>query len=229
MHSIGVLRHHLTKYCPSIKVIEEFESSVEAFNYLSNKDHPDIVFLDIEMPVMNGFELLERLDKVEFKPIIISAYDQFGIKAIKSNVFDYIVKPIEPKELIDVISRYKESSNQQENLNIGVIQDRLLIPTGKDIRFIPLNKLMQCESDNNYTRLILESGEKLLISKTLKSIENKLPEDQFIRLHNQHIVNISFIKKYSKSDGGFFELNNGTKVPISRYKKDQVLKQLKLK
>jgi two-component system LytT family response regulator len=190
---------------------------------------PQVVFLDIEMPFMNGFDLLEKLGKIGFKPIIISAYDQFGIKALKSNVFDYIVKPIDPLELTGVIERYMKSNSLDNSLNIRRVLDRLIIPSGQDIRFISLDRLLRCESDNNYTRLIMEDGESIFISKTLKSIEQVLPPDQFLRTHNRHIINILFIKRYSKTEGGFFELLDGTIIPLSRYKKQEILRQLNIK
>ena len=148
----------------------EFDNSPDAYAYLL-QNKPNIVFLDIEMPFMNGFDLLEKLGKIEFKPIIISAYDQFGIKALKSNVFDYIVKPIDPLELKEVIERYMETNSLDNSLNIRRVLNRLIIPTGQDIRFISLARLVRCESDNNYTRITMEDGESIFISKTLKSIE----------------------------------------------------------
>lgn len=228
-HSLGVLQILLESHCPEVEINAVFEDSIEALSYLSDNT-PDIVFIDIEMPRLNGFELLEKLGQIKFKPVIISAYDQFGIKAVKHNIFDYLVKPIDPIELKKTISRYLiEINSENNNEKVSKFDDRILLPIGSEFEFVKIDNIIRCESDSNYTHIMLDEGKSLLISKTLKTIEEALPSNQFLRVHNKHLINVDFVKKYIKTDGGFFQMEGGTEVPLSRYRKEEVLTFLGLR
>ena len=230
--SIGVLQILLKKYAPEVVVRATFTNSKEALEYL-RQEETDVLFLDIEMPGLDGFELLSKLGSFSFKPIFVSAYDEFGVKAIKYRIFDYLVKPIDPEELLQTIRRLKNELAEEEKVNIekidhvSILHDKILIPVGNEYEFVQISEIVRCEADDNYTRLYL-GDQVFLVSKTLKYFEEVLPASHFLRTHNKHLINVNKIKKYVKSDGGYFELTSGGTIPPSRYRKEDVLKRLGL-
>ncbi|MCB0648340.1 MAG: response regulator [Saprospiraceae bacterium] len=230
--SIGVLQILLKKYAPEVVVRATFTNSKEALEYL-RQEETDVLFLDIEMPGLDGFELLSKLGSFSFKPIFVSAYDEFGVKAIKYRIFDYLVKPIDPEELLQTIRRLKNELAEEEKVNIekidhvSILHDKILIPVGNEYEFVQISEIVRCEADDNYTRLYL-GDQVFLVSKTLKYFEEVLPASHFLRTHNKHLINVNKIKKYVKSDGGYFELTSGGTIPLSRYRKEDVLKRLGL-
>lgn len=229
--SIGVMLIQLTKHCPGVNVMATFSDSRIALQYLQEHT-PDIVFLDIEMPHLNGFELLTQLGKFAFKVIFVSAYDQFGIKAVKISAFDYLVKPVDPEELKETIARLMSSTDVEGEdvptavLDKNILPGRLLVPIGSELEFIAIEDIIRCEADDNYCTIYTIQNDKILLSKTLKYIETQLPNTFFMRTHNSHLINTNFIKKYIKTDGGYFELKDGTTIPLSRTKKEEILKLL---
>lgn len=230
--SIGVLQILLKKYAPEVVVRATFTNSKEALEYL-RQEETDVLFLDIEMPGLDGFELLSKLGSFSFKPIFVSAYDEFGVKAIKYRIFDYLVKPIDPEELLQTIRRLKSELTEEEKVNaekidhVSILHDKILIPVGNEYEFVQISEIVRCEADDNYTRLYL-GDQVFLVSKTLKYFEDVLPASHFLRTHNKHLINVNKIKKYVKSDGGYFELTSGGTIPLSRYRKEDVLKRLGL-
>jgi len=233
MDSIGAMLIQLNRHCPQVQVIDSFTSSEEAYSFLKENDI-DILFVDIEMPRMNGFELLTHLGKFSFKVVFVTAYDQFGIKAIKFQAFDYLLKPVDPEELKEVIEKFEEnlsnitdiSESSRQTKSPLDLQDRILLPVGSEFEFVQTQDIIRCESDDNYTLIFLSSNKKIIVSKTLKLMESKLPSNIFMRVHSSHLINSHYINKYHKSDGGYFEMKNGETVPLSRSKKDDILKLL---
>lgn len=226
-HSIGVMKMQLESHCPEVEVLATFTDSILAFSYLQN-NQPSIVFVDIEMPRLNGFELLTKLGEYTFKPIITSAYDEFGIKAIKHQIFDYLVKPIDPDELVETIKKYTASENSHSEI-LTIRKDKILLPDSQEVKFVSIENIIRCESDKNYTTVFLSDGSKTIVSKTIKVFEELLPESIFLRVHNKHLVNSTFIKSYIKTDGGSFQLEDGSTIPLSRYRKDEIFKILGLR
>lgn len=230
--SIGVMKILLKKYAPEVHILASLTNSSEALDFLRT-NQPDILFLDIEMPGMDGFELLSELGRFSFTPIFISAYEEFGIKALRYKVFDYLIKPIDPQELVTTIQRYKEEliRNQEPRIKkeeqISFLFDKVLLPVGNEYEFVKVNDILRCEADDNYTTLYL-SNQTFLVSRTLKFFEENLPLQYFLRVHNKHLININQIKKYIKSDGGYFELIDGSLIPLSRYRKEEILKRIGL-
>lgn len=233
MDSIGAMLIQLNRHCPRVQVVDSFTSSEEAYGFLKENDI-DILFVDIEMPRMNGFELLTQLGKFSFKVVFVTAYDQFGIKAVKFQAFDYLLKPVDPEELKEVIEKFEESlsnvtdisESSSQNKGPLDLQDRILLPVGSEFEFVQTQDIIRCESDDNYTLIFLNNNKKIIVSKTLKLMESKLPSNIFMRVHSSHLINSHYINKYHKSDGGYFEMKNGETVPLSRSKKDDILKLL---
>jgi two-component system, LytTR family, response regulator len=194
--------------------------------------NPDLVFLDIQMPERNGFELLKSLKSLTFEIIFVTAYDQYGIQAVKFSAIDYLLKPLSIDDLKTAVekavlhSTQKRQNLQLENL-IQLLQQkqqkqfhRIALQSTRETRFVEPDKIIRCESSNNYTTFFLFNGESILTSKPIFEYEEMLADYGFVRCHQSHLVNKIFIKSWIKDEGGFLLLENGVKIPISRNKKE---------
>jgi two-component system LytT family response regulator len=236
------LRQKLADYCPTVKVIAEADNGQEGI-LLIEHHKPGIVFLDIEMPRMSGFDMLKEIKEKNFHVIFTTAYDQYAIKAIKYAAFDYLLKPIDIEELKLTVAKVELALEQQatEKNNeikkqVELIQQniehpkkqfhKLAIPTSEGLMFYDINDIIHLEANSNYTNIYFNNKTKILASKTLKDFEELLPEDIFFRTHHSHLINLTYIKRYIKGDGGQIELQNGTHVDVSRRKKDDFLKAI---
>jgi two-component system LytT family response regulator len=226
------LRQKLTDYCPEVALAGEAAGGEEGLRLIEDLG-PEIVFLDIEMPHMNGFELLQRLPRKNFHLIFTTAYDQYAIKAIKFAAFDYLLKPVDIEELKEAIEKVKKekSSNTsgklevlEHNLHLKNALGKIAISTVEGLLFFNLNDIVHLEAQSNYTVIHFNGRSKLTASKTLKEIEELLPDDIFFRTHHSHIINLRYIKRYIKGDGGQIEMQNGDFVDVARRKKESFLK-----
>jgi two-component system LytT family response regulator len=223
----------LKRYCKNVKIIGTAEN-VETGLALLKEVTPDILFLDIQMPDGTGFNLLQKLDKREFDVIFTTAYDQFAIKAIKFSALDYLLKPIDPEELIDavdkVINNQKEKKKNLdvllENVEDGKEPEKIVLSTSEGMHIIEIQNIIRCQADDYYTLFFLNDGKKIMVSKTLKESEKLLDSSSFIRPHKSHLVNTTYIKTYVKSDGGYLILSDKTQIPVARRKKDVVMNVL---
>ena len=233
-HCIQTLQEKMKIYCPAINVQASFIRPGNAIEYLE-ANIPEVVFLDIEMPGINGFALLERLKEINFKIIFTTAYDQFAIKAIKFSAFDYLLKPIDKDDLIAVAEKLtrpqkKVDSDEQLLVLLQQLQNthkdhlKISVPTSDGIIFPYVKDIIRVESSNNYSTLYFTNGKKLMVSKTLKDFEDMLVQHNFFRVHNSHLINISKIYKYNKLDGGVVVLENGDSIEVSRRRKEDFLK-----
>jgi two-component system, LytTR family, response regulator len=227
------LKGLLERFCPEVLV------SAEADGYLSGKkaieEHkPDMVFLDIEMPDGSGFKLLQSLNNIDFELVFTTAYEQFAIKAIRYSALDYLLKPISPDELIAAVEKVKQQKVKKNNLkNIQVLlsnmkpgaleSKKIILNTAEKIHVVEIDTILRCESNNYYTHFYFENGGHLLISKTLKEVESLLEGHNFIRPHKSHLINIRFIRNFSRDDGGIITLSDETKIPVSRRKREKTL------
>ncbi len=227
------LREKLLSYCPQIKVIAEAANGQEALMLIQHHK-PQLIFLDIEMPKMNGFEMLNELPEKNFHIIFTTAYDQYAIKAIKYAAFDYLLKPIDIVELQTAVSKITAAENNQTKKQVELLQqnmqhpkkqlNKLAVPTLQGLLFFDINDIIHLEANSNYTYIYLINKTKITASKTLKEFEELLPEDIFFRTHNSHLINLNYIKRYIKGDGGQIELQNGAYIDVSRRKKEEFLK-----
>ena len=235
-HCIKTLQWQLEQFCQNVDLISTFDAPENGLTFL--KDNPvDLVFLDIDMPGMNGFELLEQLDQPNFDVIFTTAHDQFALKAIKISALDYLIKPIDEEELMNSVAKamekVKPSTADSISLLLDQIQqkslsDRIYLPTMNGLEFVDTEQIDRCESDSNYTTVFLNDGNKITVSKTLKEIEEMLKEERFFRVHNSHIVNLKKVGKYVKGDGGHLVMQSGEIVPVSRSRKQALLDYLKI-
>ncbi len=229
------LREKLLAYCPQIKLLAEATNGQEALMLIQHHK-PQLIFLDIEMPRMNGFEMLNELREKNFHIIFTTAYDQYAIKAIKYAAFDYLLKPIDIEELKTAIEKIDAKENNQTKKQVELLQqnmqhpkkqlNKLAIPTLEGLLFFDINDIIHLEANSNYTFIYFSDKSKITASKTLKEFEDILPESIFFRTHHSHLINLNYIKRYIKGDGGQIELQNGNYVDVSRRKKEEFLKAI---
>ena len=220
-------------YCKNLEVIGEAENVQEGLQ-LIQKSKPDVVFLDIQMPDGSGFKLLEQIENLNFDVIFTTAYDQFAIKAIRYSALDYLLKPIYPDDLVVAVNKAEKNKQiQKSNSNIKVLLDninrppaeppKIILSTTEKINVVKVDEIVRCESDNYYTMFFFTNGKRLLVSKTLKEQEELLGEHNFIRPHKSHLINVKYIKSYLKTDGGVILMEDGSRVPVSRRKKEHIM------
>lgn len=197
---------------------------------------PNVVFLDVEMPKMNGFEMLEQLPEINFHLIFTTSYDQYALKAIRFSAIDYLLKPIDRKELQEAVQKVRHRIHiplpQQLEILIQKIKqpsnpiNKIALPTMEGLQLIPIDSIISCESDDNYTTLQLKSKKKILVTRSLKEMEELLEQHSFIRVHRFYLVNLNEIEKYIKGEGGYLVMSDGTTIDVARNKKDVLLKKL---
>jgi two-component system LytT family response regulator len=224
--NLETLKVLLEKFCPEIKIVGMASHVNEAVQLL-NLHQPDLLFLDIQLGGQTGFDLLNLLINKNFEVIFVTAYDQYGIQAVKFAALDYLLKPVNPDELIHAVEKAKKSLKQKgqtEQLNFLLQQinkteaaiPKIALPQHNEIRFVTLNEILRCEAANTYTNFFLSNGDKILISKPLKEYSDLLKPHGFLRTHQSHLVNPSFVKSWLKEDGGTLLMKNNDKIPVSR-------------
>jgi two-component system, LytTR family, response regulator len=229
--SLEVMEMLLKRYCPQVN-IEAVCNTAEKGIAAINKFRPDVVFLDIEMPTMNGFDMLEKFENLFFDVVFVTAYHQFAIKAFRYSALNYLLKPVEPDDLIGTILRIEKRrtsplKEQMELLLQAVHQGgnqnvpRIALTTSDGLLFVNTADIIFCESDNNYTKVVLKDKKKILVSKPLKDIDDTLSGNVFYRIHNSFLINLNHIYKYVKGDGGYVVMNDGTPISISRTRKQE--------
>lgn len=225
----------LEKHCPEIKVEAACNSARQAVEKIRELQ-PHLVFLDVEMPHMNGFQLLESFSPVPFQVIFTTSYDQYAIKAIRFSALDYLLKPVDAQELKAAVKKAERllSSVLPAQLDIlleklrqpATLANRIALPTLEGLQMIPVDAIVYCMANSNYTAFFLKDKSKLMVSRTLKEIEEMLGEHPFLRVHHSCLVNLHEIKKYTKGEGGTLLMSDGAEVDVSRSRKDSLLKKL---
>jgi len=227
----------LKEYCPDVQVVDQCsdaESGIKAIQ----KFKPDLTFLDIEMPRMNGFEMLEHFSEISFSIVFTTGYDQYAIKAFRFYAIDYLLKPVESKELIAAVQRVKArtqlpTAEQFQMLfnkinSQGEIFPKIPVPTSDGFEFIPVDQILFCEAHDNYTFLNLKAKKKIIACRMLKDVEEQLSEfPNFVRIHHSYIININEVKKYIRGEGGYVLMSDDTSVNVSRSRKEALLKMFK--
>jgi two-component system LytT family response regulator len=229
------LRQKLLDYCLDVEIVGEASDGEEGIALIRAK-HPDIVFLDIEMPRMDGFDMLRSLENKNFHLVFTTAYDQYAIKAIKFAAFDYLLKPVDIEELRSCVDRIRQSANSQTSQKLGVLEENLAlgmagpvlhkiaIPTLDGLLFFDIDDIIHLEAQSNYTAIHFTQHQRLLASRTLKEFEELLPPESFFRAHHSHIIHLKYIKRYIRGDGGQIEMQNGNIVDLARRKKEEFLR-----
>ncbi len=232
-NALEVLDMQLTRYCKEVTVVaccNGGEKGIAAIKKLN----PDVVFLDIEMPHVNGFDVIKATQDYTYEVIFTTAYDQFAIKAFKFSAVDYLLKPIDITELQTAVERVKNkkgSTNIEQKLQTLFQQlqpqqrltDKIALPVGDAMQLMLPDEIIRCESDSNYTHVFLANGKKITMAKTLKEVEENINGSPFFRVHQSHLVNMNHISKYIKGDNAYVIMNDGTQISISRNKKEAFL------
>jgi two-component system LytT family response regulator len=231
-----LLRGMLQEYCADVEIVEECHDLPSAVKAIV-KHQPELVFLDIEMPGHTGLELLDFFDEknVNFSIIFTTAYNQYAIQAFKLSAVDYLLKPIDPKELQNAVNRYAKTGHHKPDLkvlqnNFSASDDnfKIAISTLNSIKYLDLKSILVFEADGSYTHILLENGQKITTSKGLKTYEDILTNhSNFMRCQKSYIVNLEKITEYIKSDGGYVVVNNLHKVPVSADKISELIERLK--
>lgn len=231
-----VLSTLLSRYCPNVNVIGIANTAEDGQRILKENVGVRLLFLDIQMPRMNGFELLEKLKPVDVGVIFTTSYDQFAIKAIRFSALDYLLKPVDKDELKAAVARAAGLVNppvaQQLQILMQNLQDksgiagRIALPTMEGLQIIPPANIISCASSSNYTILTLKDSQKLVVSRTLKEIEELLEPYSFLRIHHSHLVNLAEIRRYVRGEGGNVIMSDGCSIDVSRSKKEFLLKKL---
>lgn len=236
IHCTETLKYELENHCPQVQLLAIVNNPLEAKHVIENLK-PSIVFLDIEMPGMNGFELLNSFNKTQFSVVFVTAYDQYALQAFKFAAVDYVLKPVDGIELVKTVSRLEEPShplinNSQLKLLLNSLSQKedklskIALNNGNKIEIITIKDIIRCEADSNYCKIFLNDDRDLYLSKTLKDVEQMLSDHQFIRVHNKHLVNSQHVQNYLKSDGGILTMSDGCEIQVTRYSKKEVINLL---
>jgi two-component system, LytTR family, response regulator len=233
--NVKILRSMLTEFCPQVIITGDADNARTGYELIVSQK-PNLVFLDIEMPYGNGFDLLNQLTPASFEVIFVSAFDKYLLQAFKYAALDFLLKPVNIDELkAAVLNAEKRIQKQAVNQHLSLLLDnfrkpsvalqKIAIPTTEGFDFIFVNEIIRCEAQGAYTEIYIKDSKKILVSKPLKDYESLLPEDIFFRIHNSHLINLNFIKKYNKGRGGFVELDDGAIIEVAVRRKEDFLKR----
>lgn len=231
--AIQGLAWELSNFENELEIIATFTEPEKAIDYLKSSNI-DCLFLDIEMPTMDGFQFLKKLDKKDFAVVITTAYNEYAITALKNEAIDYLLKPIDTDDLSETISKIKKHISKGFNadkfedillkFNNTLRNKKITIHTDGKLIFLEPKEIFYAESDGNYSTLYLSNNKKIVVTKKLKEINALLPTDHFFRIHNSYIINLNKIKEFLKSDG-YVVLENNAKIPVSRQRKSEFLEK----
>lgn len=232
------LRNYLKKYCSNVELIAEADN-IKTGSEIIKKYHPDLVFLDIEMPFGNAFDLLDHYDTIPFETIFVTAFSNYALQAINLSSCSYLLKPVDINELIEAVKKVEETINRQstfktanillENLSIENKQlKKIVLPTMEGFDVIQLKDIIHCQANDNLTDFYLKNGNKKTVCKTLKFFEDALSDFDFLRVHKSHLININYVESYHKGKVGDIKLSNGSVVPLSLKKKELFVNKFSL-
>ncbi len=236
-NALDVLEMQVQQFCTDINIVAKCEGGVNGIAAIK-KLNPDLIFLDIEMPHKNGFDVLTETNQCTYDVIFTTAYNQFAIKAFKFSAVDYLLKPIDIVELQAAIEKVRnKNGNTRLDDKIKLLFQQLqtqqkhthkiALPTGDGMQFLEPDEIMRCESDSNYTHIFLANGKKITLAKTLKEVEENIEGNPFFRVHQSHLINMNHINKYFKGDSAYIIMNDGTQIAISRNKKEVFLESFR--
>jgi two-component system LytT family response regulator len=231
--AVNFISSIIGEYCPSLEVVAMANNIIQGISAINDKK-PDLLFLDVEMPNGNGFDLLAQFPEKDFDVVFITAFNHYAIKAIKFSAVDYILKPININEFIEAVSRVikkRSERHSQGNESIKILMEnlrtsppsRMAIPTADGMEYLNPKDIIRIEADRSYSWFYLAGSRKILVSKHLKEFQELLSDRNFFRAHNSHLVNLKYVKKYIRKEGGYIEMTDGAMIPVSRNRKDLFL------
>lgn len=236
------LKEILKLLCPDVSVVAESDSVADATDILL-KHSPELVFLDIRLRDGIGLDILKALEPqlekgvLNFHVIFLTAYQEYAIKAIRYSALDYLLKPIDPDELAEAVNRYRKKNSMQQRQQYELLHKqykeeakapkKLVLNTADRIHIVSISDIIRCEARDNYTIIYIKDSQPVLVSRTLKEYEEMLEPFGFSRIHQSHLVNFEYVKTFIKADGGYLQMHNDDKVPVSHRKKEQLLEMLR--
>ncbi len=233
LSSLQNLQQKLVEFCPDVTIMAVAQKPEDAI-LLIRQHKPDVIFLDIEMPRMNGFRMLDELGAYDFDIVFTTAYNHYAVDAIRISAFDYLTKPVAINDLQNAVARLTRQRKMhtkdkmdllRASLQAGKSQDeKIAVPTSDGLEFITIKNIVHIESSSNYSKLFLNDGKNLLVTKLLGEFEEILVAYHFYRVHNSHIINLSYIKKYIRGEGGQVVMQNGDVIDVARRKKEEFLR-----
>ncbi|WP_461533086.1 LytR/AlgR family response regulator transcription factor [Sinomicrobium sp.] len=234
LHCVESLVLHIRSLFPELPIVYKSTKATEALEALQRMDI-DLLFLDVEMPQMNGFDFLEQFDKLMFDVIFTTAYSQYAVKAFRAQAINYLLKPIDEDELKEAISQCLDKQHTQNDSsqeinrllqhlkNGGVLKNKIAIPIADGLEFLEVPNITYCQSQSNYTTIYTADGRSFVISRTLKEVEKSLEKFLFVRVHQSYLVNPNYMEKYSRNDGGYLIMANKKRIPISNSKRNIII------
>lgn len=226
LHGRENLKKIIETYCPEIEILGLAESAVQG-KILVNNLKPDVIFLDINMPVLDGFDFLEEFDERKFLVVFVSAFMEYGISAVKAGAADYLLKPISIKELKLTIKKLLSIHNNSQKAEISTDKDKIVIPASHGFNVLVVDDIIRLEGDGCYTTVVMKDGKNTVVSRTLKDFEDLLPTECFFRSHKSHLINLRYVKDYSNLSGNFVTMADESKVEISRRKAPDFVLRIK--
>jgi two-component system LytT family response regulator len=233
-HCINRLSGLLEEHCKdTVHLMDSFQSVEEGIAAIK-KFQPDLVFLDVQIHDKTGFDLLKQLDEINFELIFTTAFEKYAVQAFKFSAIDYLLKPVDKDDLMLAVQKLNQKNSKAEASgklevlfhNLKGQSKRICVPVINGLVFLQVSDIIRCESDVNYTTIFLKDKQKLMVAKTLKEFEEMLTEYNFFRVHNSHLINLSYIKNYVKGKGGYVVLNDGSEIEVSSRRKEAFLKKL---
>lgn len=226
LHGRENLKKIIESYCPEVEILGLADSVVNAKKLVAVLK-PDAVFLDINMPVLDGFDFLEEYDNRDFMVVFVSAHEEFGIKAVKAGAADYLLKPINIKELKQTVKKLLSLHNKTKNQETLLTEDKIVIPCSHGFEVLIIDDIIRLEGEGCYTTIVIEDGKNRVVSRTLKNFEETLPKEKFFRIHKSHLINLKYIKDYSNLSGSFVTMTDGSRIEISRRKAPDFILRIK--
>jgi two-component system LytT family response regulator len=236
LHCAESLALQLKKFNDRIEIKAQFSNPFKALEYLT-ENTPDLLFLDVEMPGLNGFDLLNKLPKTEMAVVFTTAYDEYAVKAFRFSAFDYLLKPIADEDIEACLKNVEKQKNKPQLYDHldrllefisspKVLPNKIGLPTGEGIEFVSYKEIIRVESDSNYSIVFFTSGNKLVVCRTLKEMEQLLNEFNFVRVHHSHIINPEYLQRFVRQDGGYVVMTDGSMISVSRSRKDDFLNKM---
>jgi two-component system LytT family response regulator len=230
------LRSYLTRYCPAVVLVDECPD-IETAQKSIQKHHPQLIFLDIEMPFGNAFDLLERIDNINFEIIFVTAFSQYAVQAFNLSAAHYLLKPVDIEEIENAVAKVSERISEKtktnhtqvllENLKVLKNQNqKLVLPLLDGLEVVRMSDILHCEAEDNFTNFYFKDGKKAMICRGLKHYETLLEEFGFCRVHRSSIVNLEYVKRYIKGKGGSVILENGKEIMVSNNRKAELMRRI---
>jgi two-component system LytT family response regulator len=235
--SLESLSAELHTYCPEVEIVASFSDPRKAVDVIRDSS-PDLVFLDIEMPHLNAFELLQQLEPIRFDVIFVTAYDEYAVRAFEFNAVDYLLKPVMKSKLMQAVQKVSDKNSHtlhpkklealihNMQMHTRPEMNSIALPTSDGFDFVSVDEIRFLQSDDNYTWVHLVSNQKYLVTRTLKEVAAMVNLPRFFRAHQSYCVNLNHVKKYVRGAGGYLVMKDGTQIPVSRANKEALMRLL---